>query len=257
MRAALKKQFLAGLADLSAWEGWRSHEAMRHFLTCAFSAIKKTTVLGPEADACEQLYMDQVARCRKADKTMSVTAQLLGVAIQALGDELADFIGPVFMETSASEHMGQFFTPHDVCYAMAECTLQDAPALLQAQSHITIDEPACGAGAMILACCQHLWRQGVNYQERCGFRLTDLDHEAYMAAYIQCSLAGIPALVVHGNTLTLEVRDQAVTPMMLLRPWLGRESQGIERREKAGPAELAIPTFKESDGQLGIDWEAV
>ena len=245
-----RKQFISYLEDLRALEGWRAYEAMSAFLTCSYNAIRKTTELGVLADKCESDYMQVVHRCQKPKKSMAIMAKMLGLVTMALEERLADFIGPVFMETSASDRMGQFFTPDSVCYMMAQTTLAKAPAILERQSHITIDEPASGAGAMILACCRYLKSIGVNYQMHCGFRLTDLDHDAYMASYIQCSLAGVPARIIQGNTLTLELRDSARTPMLMMRPWLAREATVLKQTQEDTPGNIQI----ESDGQMVIDW---
>lgn len=245
-----RKQFLSLLEDLSAYEGWRAYEAMSAFLTCAYAALSKPTLSTSKQTEREAEYMQVVKRCRKPRETMDTICQMFAVVSQALTEETADFIGPVFMETSASDRMGQFFTPDSVCGLMAEVTLKDAPDALIRQSHIRIDEPACGAGAMILACCRYMKQQGINYQERVSFRLTDLDRDAFMAAYVQLSLAGVPAQVVHGNTLTLETRRVDYTPLAFIRPHLLLEPRV---KESAPP----IPVHTEDDGQLVIDWGMV
>lgn len=243
-----RKQFISHLEDLRALEGWRAYEAMGAFLTCGYNAIRKTTEWGAQAKKCEDNYMQVVERCQKPGRTMEIMSKMLALVVMALEENLTDFIGPVFMDTSASERMGQFFTPDGVCFMMAQNLLRDAHSVLESQSHITIDEPASGAGAMILACCRYLKSIGVNYQVHCGFRLTDLDRDAFMAAYIQCSLAGVPAKVIQGNTLTLEMRDAAYTPMLMQRPWLAREAKTI------GGQTVPVKTEIEADGQLAIDW---
>lgn len=245
-----RKQFLSLLADLSAYEGWRAYDAMSAFLTCAYAALSKPTLPASKQAEREAEYMAVVKRCQKPRETMDTISKMFGIVTQALTEETADFIGPVFMETSASDHMGQFFTPDSVCRLMAEITLSEAPAVLARQSHIRIDEPAAGAGAMILACCRYLKQRGINYQERVSFRLTDLDHDAFMAAYVQLSLAGVPAQVIHGNTLTLETRRVDYTPLAFVRPHLLREPRV---KESVPP----IPVQTEGDGQLVIDWGCV
>lgn len=245
---SLRKKFISHLDDLRAYEGWRAYEAMSVFLTCAYTAIRKTTEFGETADSLEAEYMQVVGRCQKPQKTMAILPKMLRIVTEALEHELRDFIGPVFMETSASERMGQFFTPDDVCFMMAMTQLHDAHALLETQSHIKIDEPACGAGAMILAACRYLKSIDVNFQTSCYFRLTDLDHDAFMAAYIQCSLAGIPAHVVHGNTLTLEIRTVAQTPMLMINPWLAREP-----KEKQAQVLAKAPVKTSKPVQLRLD----
>lgn len=214
-----QKLFLKLLDELVCREGWRRSEAMRHFLTCASSAVRKSTCLGPEAEACEAAYMRVVGLCRK-DGSMDRMAELFGLVVDGLEAEIHDFLGPIFMETVSNPAMGQFFTPDSLCQATAQLTLQGAGELLEQQPVISIDEPAVGTGGMVLACCNVLRKQGINYQNCVYFRCTDLDLDAFQGAYLQLSLVGAAALVIQGNTLSLEVRQQAITPMLLYRPWL-------------------------------------
>lgn len=169
-----------------------------------------------------------VSLCRKPEKTMHRLAEMHGAVVLGLEDEIHDFLGPLFMETVSNAAMGQFFTPDPLCQMMAELQLADAPAQLAAKGWLSISEPAGGTGGMLLACCRFLKAQGINYQRLVYFQLTDLDLDAFQGAYIQLSLVGAAARVIHGNTLSQERRQTAITPMLLLQPWL-------ETRTRAGP----------------------
>lgn len=67
-----------------------------------------------------------------------------------------DLLGAVYMEvrsTWAGTKLGQFFTPWDLCLMMARMQL-DGPDLeekIRTRSEITVCDPACGSGAMLLA----------------------------------------------------------------------------------------------------------
>lgn len=69
---------------------------------------------------------------------------------------------------------------------------------------ITINEPACGSGAMVIGAVWAMKRQNFDYRNKSFFVAQDIDIRCVWMAYIQLSLYGIPAVVIHGNTLTME-----------------------------------------------------
>ena len=74
-------------------------------------------------------------------------------------------------------------------------------------------------GAMIIAMATALSAKGVNYQQCMHVTAIDTDLRAVHMAYLQFSLLGIPATVVHGNTLTLEQHSVWHTPAHHLGLW--------------------------------------
>jgi len=76
---------------------------------------------------------------------------------------------------------------------------------------ITVLEPSCGGGAMILAAAKVLWKNGINYQQAMDVVAQDLDWKGVYMCYVQLSLLGISAICVQGNTLT-EPYDPHGTP---------------------------------------------
>ena len=63
----------------------------------------------------------------------------------------------------------------------------------------TATDPACGAGAMLIAFANAAKRHGINYQKHVLFVSQDIDRTAAMMCYIQMSLLGCPAVVVIGE----------------------------------------------------------
>jgi hypothetical protein len=72
-------------------------------------------------------------------------------------------------------------------------------------------EPAVG-GAMVIACAQALQDMGINYQQHMHVTAVDVDERVAHMAYVQFSLLHIPAIVVVGNSLSLDVRGVWYTP---------------------------------------------
>ena len=60
--------------------------------------------------------------------------------------------------------MGQFFTPYDVSRMMAEMTFDTVDEIIAEQGFVTVQEPACGAGGMIIAAADVIDAQGLRYR---------------------------------------------------------------------------------------------
>lgn len=114
-----------------------------------------------------------------------------------------DFLGSMYMELGlGNDHAGQFFTPYNVCRAMAEITVPKDFPQFERSGYITINDPACGAGATLIAAAQVLHERGINYQQRVAFIAQDIDQTVALMCYVQMSLIGCSGYVRIGNTLT-------------------------------------------------------
>lgn len=113
---------------------------------------------------------------------------------------------------------------------MARMTAGDARQQLEKVPFIMLDEPAAGAGSMVIAFAEALLDQGINPQQSLFARCTDIDATAAHMCYLQLSYLGIPAEVAIGNTLTLETRQVFRTPLWYLGNWSQRlrEQRAIE-----------------------------
>lgn len=195
----------------------RSENPSRSFHTwaeMAYCALAKPLAGQPRGDELEARYMRHVGIIG-ADRTREY-AEMLALVAEMLNDGPRDCLGPIMMSDDVhahNEYIGQFFTPPDLCALMAEMTFDDSiDARIQEQGFITVQEPAVGAGAMLLAFAGVLVKRGHDLTTAAWFDCTDLSELAYHLAFIQLSLTGIPAIVRRGNTLTLEMFEQALTP---------------------------------------------
>lgn len=87
--------------------------------------------------------------------------------------------------------------------------------------------------------------RGLNYQRHVHVTAMDLDSTAAMMAFVQLSLMHVPAVVVHGNTLTLEQYSQWHTPAHIMGNWSSRLSRS--RAERAAEAMLAEAGARRED----------
>lgn len=110
---------------------------------------------------------------------------------------LSDILGAVFMRCKASWGGGwadQEFTPWNVCRMMARMTADELPVeRLEHGPPITVHDPACGAGAMLLAVQSHVAeRHGRRtlYNLECYGQ--DIDHLCCTMARIQHRMSNVP-----------------------------------------------------------------
>lgn len=193
--------FADALHAVESREGWRSSEVLRHFLDASFHALRGRLLTGEAWEKNEADYMALVGRCRKPRETMADLSRMLGETARALRAEPVDFVGPVFSELSADAGMGQFFTPYHLSYFMAKATLSDAKAMLGDRAFITLAEPACGVGGMILAANVVLREAGIDVATQAHWTAIDVDHRAVCGCYLQLSLTDCSADVYRGNAL--------------------------------------------------------
>ena len=134
-----------------------------------------------------------------------------------------DFLGELFMALDmGNEWRGQFFTPYDVCRAAAEISARNVEAESKVQSWVSVNDPACGAGAMLIAFGNVCKSKGVNYQNDVLFVAQDIDELAGMMCYIQLSLLGCAGYVVIDNTLSKpaqSIDDRGLIPVDCGNVW--------------------------------------
>ena len=148
---------------------------------------------------------------------------LLTLATREYAEDPCDILGHVYHELRLNnEWNGQFFTPDHICRLMAQPTNIDVPE--DKDGPITINEPTCGSGTMVIGAVWAMQRKGIDYRRKSFFVAQDIDIRCVWMAYIQLSLYGIPAVVIHGNTLTMETWSQWYTPCATV-PFMGIEQE--------------------------------
>lgn len=211
--------FHAAIEDAARREGWRSAEVMRNFLEAGFLAIRGRYMTGEPFDTNEAAYMAVVKRCRRPKETMTNLSVMLGCLGRAMIAEPVDFLGPIFSHTSASTEMGQFFTPYHVSYMMAKMTLGDPRSLFGEKGYVSLHEPACGCGGMVLAANVALREAGVDVAREAHWMAIDIDVHAVHACYLQLAMSDCSAAVYRGNALGNPAEwTGTLTPAALLFP---------------------------------------
>jgi len=125
-----------------------------------------------------------------------------------------DFLGKLYMSLELGNHWkGQFFTPYNVCECMAGITINDNVQTLEKQEWISVNDPACGAGATLVAAANIFHRKKINYQTQVLFTANDIDRVVAQMCYIQLSLLGCAGWVAVANTISNPVCGDPLMPV--------------------------------------------
>ena len=134
-----------------------------------------------------------------------------------LEENMTDALGEIYMESGmGSKTTGQFFTPFHLSELTARLSLQDKIDGFDGQT-IHMTEPSTGGGGMIIAAAKVLKDSGINYQQYLDVVAQDLDWKGVYMTYLQCSLLGIKATVVQGDTLMQPYDPDKTEPRCIMR----------------------------------------
>ena len=96
----------------------------------------------------EKQYLD-IAK-KYSSEELSLMVRMLAWLTDELEEEYSDVLGSIYMEGGmGSKYTGQFFTPFhlsELCARMS-VNLENLPK----EGHISLNEPSCGGGGMIIA----------------------------------------------------------------------------------------------------------
>ena len=208
------------------------YDVFRDFVT--MSAIALANAVHKREDR-EEEYLKLIGSYEKTDQL--AFPKLLGLLVQALDFEPRDVLGTLFMDLElGSRDKGQFFTPFHISEFMAEIVHGEELKSID-KPFVTLSEPACGAGGMVLAFVKIMLKNGHNPAERLWAQCIDVDRLAALMCYVQLALWNVPAEVLVGNTLSLEIREVWHTPQHSLGFWESRLRARDAREGSEAPKE--------------------
>jgi len=213
------------------------HSAWQVFVDFAEAAAisLSNAVDWTQRDLREERYMAIVKRYKPDE--LATLPKMLAEVVLALGEEPADVLGRTFHDLELhNKWSGQFFTPYSLCRMMARMILgdeEDIRARIAARGYVTAQEPCCGSGAMVIALAHEMRELGINYQQHLHVTAMDVDPKCVHMTYIQFALLHIPAVIIHGNTLSREEFGRWYTPAHIVDGWTWKL-----RRENEGPHEI-------------------
>lgn len=184
-----------------------------------------------EYDKREKLYLRTVSKYKKAEAEKFPL--LLAETVLALEENPEqDFLGRRYMLAGLSANSGQVFTPYNICDMMAEIILGNLSSEIKEKGFITVSDPTCGAGALLIAAAnvarRKLEKEKQNFQNHILLYAQDIDMTVALMCYIQLSLLGVAGVVKIGNSLTEPITDGDnlknywFTPMYCSGVWAAR-----------------------------------
>lgn len=194
-----------------------------------------------KSEVLEQEYFKIIADYSK-DEVKSF-AKLLGILVNILDHKPTDVLGQLFMELEISnKKAGQFFTPDEISQLMAKLLYGDK-IILPSCGFVTMSEPTCGAGGMVLAFVNEMINQGLNPAQHFWVQCIDIDRTVALMCYVQLSLWNVPAQIIVGNTLSMKLREQYFTPAYYLFNWRYKlKNRLAEEKEKINTNEPETKT---------------
>lgn len=190
----------------SAWQTWSDFVEIS-----AISISNACEIRESVRQEREERYLNTISRYDDTDRNFF--PELFAILVEALEkNPEQDFLGEMFMALELGSHWkGQFFTPYNLCKAMAMLTVPSVPEKLKEKEWVGLNDPACGAGATLIGARNALKDMDIG-PSQAFFVGQDLDRTAGMMCYIQLSLLGCAGYVVIADTLCNPVAGPMLWP---------------------------------------------
>lgn len=194
----------------------------------------------------EERYLQIISQYKSEEQNQIVKLFVLLTEALTRAVEMGtpcDVLGSIFHRLELhNKYAGQFFTPSHICELMSEVALDGEKCKkdIDEKGYITVYEPASGSGAMVIGMAAAMVKNKMNYQQQLCVTACDVDIKCVHMTYLQLSLYHIPAVVIHGDSLTLEEWSRWYTPAYMMGQWMLRErinlidiSDDKERNQKS------------------------
>ena len=201
----------------------------------------------------------------KPYKEMGLNAkfgEFIGTLLLLMEQEPDDYLGALFMRLQLSSSMrGQFFTPIGLSEMMAAITLgtttgNDAfvsdikTKLYNSNDYVTLYDPAVGAGSTLIGAIRNILRTDPKLMSNIVCVGADVDIRCVHMAFTQLACIGVPAIISHQNTISLETWStwythqyfsHAIPMRRLIRE--NREKSVFGRRGTVSTVRLAVHDY--------------
>ena len=211
----MKKMILNEIYDMA--KAYSPYQVFSDWICCSSLAIQNSVTLihNKAWNDREQLYKSTLNKYQ-ADAEERFAKMFVWLSA-LLEEDMTDALGQIFMEGDmGSKVTGQFFTPFHISELTARIALKETIESFDG-SAIPMTEPSAGGGGMIIATAKVLKEAGINYQKYLDVVAQDLDWKSVYMCYLQCSLLGIKATVVQGDTLIEPFDARKTDPAHVMR----------------------------------------
>lgn len=202
-----------------------------------------------KSEEIEKQYLNIVSTYQKEE--IEIFAKMFGKLGMMFEEkkEITDILGEFFSRERLGEaRLGQFFTPFHISEFMANIIIEqkeDIEKIIEKNGYISLSEPTCGAGGMILAAAKVLKQKGINYQKDLLVHAIDISELCVYMTYIQLSLYGIPAVVYCGDSIAMKMNFCLETPFYFLNSWRFKKYDEFKKEDRIKDKQEKIIKFSE------------
>ena len=245
------KEIVSGIQKLAYRHP--AYQIFQDWLEISAIAISNSVDLANFEDR-EKRYIEIINQYNKEEQQSLV--ELFATLIMTLTKEVetggspCDVLGEVFHGLELhNKYKGQFFTPNHICEFMGQAVIAgDTEKVINENGYVSVCEPCVGSGGLVIGLAAAMASHKYNYQTEMCVTACDIDIKCVHMAYLQLSLYGIPAKIIHGNSLTGEQWSVWYTPTYIVGLWALRESMTIKdvaravesKNEDINPQEMKI-----------------
>lgn len=239
----LQKEFYKNFEYLTIrqdrWRAWDDFVTIsQHRLD-----IHKSLIHDPLPAHITDFYHEDEWQCFR--RMLDITTETLN------GNPEQDFLGDLYMRLGmANSSAGEVFTPYSLCRAMTALVLNTDKCGPQGKEWFSVLDPACGAGATLIAFANECSKRSINYKNQVLFVAQDINQTIAGMCFIQLSLLDCGGYVVVGDSLKNPIIGENVlrpsrqegqqiwyTPAYYVSPWSDRivlNSLNHTKRRKEG-----------------------
>lgn len=198
------------------------HELLSDIFQCGAIAISNKFDKR-QSKKREETYLSIIKKYDKDTQQLitEIFAEISVLLLSQIDMGFDDYLGKLYMLSETSNNKtGQFFTPYHVSKSCAEMSIDKNTVneYIEKDKILTLNEPACGAGGMIIAAIDILYnRYRLNYSRNLFVECSDIDQRCVHMTYLQLSLVGVPAIVYQRNTLTMKTWQKWETPAYIMQ----------------------------------------
>ena len=224
----IEKLFDSLCYSRSIWDVWND------VLFMIAAALSNPADCGERRESREKHYLQTVKKYNDEEQK-TITKIFTNIVMALEENPYQDLLGDLYMAFNLGvKEQGQFFTPYHISEFMAKISIDSnsTKKIIEDKGYISMNEPTCGSGAMIIAFVNALKEEGINYQTDAFIVAQDISYTATLMCFIQMALLGCAGVVICGNSLTqppiesqtfLELNSNAwFTPMYQSNLWKAR-----------------------------------
>lgn len=175
-----------------------------------FADFVKISACAVACQTREEEYLETIAKYSQ-EEAQQLSQAFANMVLEMERKPFSDVLG-TYYETinskSARQGRGEFYTPEHISEFMAQIVM-DVGKIIEENKPVTICEPACGGGGMILQVAKQLAPVRTNleksYVDLLRVTAQDLSPISCDMTYVNTTLWGIPTQIRQGNTLANEV----------------------------------------------------